>query len=144
MQSTASPLDQHVKNQHSHASIDATTSNYNNTPHLDRTSNDASIRGKGKGKARAEPHNIDLKSSHHYDDDDEILSSPQCDLLMDDEPDDQDDHTSSSATEEVDDEESSWCLICHTSPISDRTVLPQCLHSQFCFTCILRWIHIKR
>ncbi|SJX62673.1 uncharacterized protein SRS1_16570 [Sporisorium reilianum f. sp. reilianum] len=41
-------------------------------------------------------------------------------------------------------EDAAWCLICHTSPIDDRTVLPQCLHAQFCFACILRWIGIKR
>lgn len=43
---------------------------------------------------------------------------------------------------QCDDEE--WCLICHSSPILDRTVLPGCLHSQFCFRCILRWCGIAR
>ncbi|GAC94412.1 hypothetical protein PHSY_001983 [Pseudozyma hubeiensis SY62] len=43
-----------------------------------------------------------------------------------------------------DDDDDEWCLICHTTPIADRTFLPACLHSQFCFVCILRWIDIKR
>lgn len=34
------------------------------------------------------------------------------------------------------------CLICLGS-ISDRTVLPRCLHSSFCFVCILRWAALK-
>lgn len=36
------------------------------------------------------------------------------------------------------------CLICLTSPIEDRSILPQCLHSLFCFQCIVRWSSLKR
>lgn len=35
------------------------------------------------------------------------------------------------------------CLIC-LGDIQDRTVLPACQHSLFCFECILRWIAIHR
>lgn len=49
--------------------------------------------------------------------------------------------TPKPALDEQDDE---WCLICHSTPLSDRTVLPLCLHSQFCFSCIVRWCSIKR
>lgn len=47
-------------------------------------------------------------------------------------------------TESIDESGGEWCLICHSSPLSDRTVLPTCLHAQFCFGCILRWANIKR
>lgn len=55
-------------------------------------------------------------------------------------------HAASANGVEVDEDadDETWCLICHTTPIVDRTVLPRCLHSQFCFACILRWISIKR
>ncbi len=51
-----------------------------------------------------------------------------------------------SEQEEEDEPEDvdTWCLICHSTPIVDRTVLPNCLHSQFCFECIVRWCTIKR
>ncbi|KAF6767637.1 Zinc finger, RING/FYVE/PHD-type [Kalmanozyma brasiliensis GHG001] len=45
---------------------------------------------------------------------------------------------------ELEEDDATWCLICHSTPIVDRTVLPRCLHSQFCFQCILRWLSIKR
>ncbi|KAJ9480353.1 RING-type domain-containing protein [Pseudozyma hubeiensis] len=51
---------------------------------------------------------------------------------------------SSDPADDDDDDDDEWCLICHTHPIVDRTFLPACLHSQFCFVCILRWIDIKR
>ena len=58
------------------------------------------------------------------------------------------DHNSNAEQDEQDDwnddTTACWCLICHTSPICDATILPACLHSQFCFPCILRWISIKR
>ncbi|UZJ57437.1 hypothetical protein CBS101457_006757 [Exobasidium rhododendri] len=40
-------------------------------------------------------------------------------------------------------DEGESCLIC-LGEIIDRTVLPKCLHSLFCFDCILRWIGIHR
>ncbi|KAN0064097.1 hypothetical protein ACQY0O_003261 [Thecaphora frezii] len=38
---------------------------------------------------------------------------------------------------------SASCLICLGS-IQDRTVLPACQHSCFCFECIVRWAELKR
>lgn len=45
----------------------------------------------------------------------------------------------------VDDDEIS-CLICLASSqdVEDRAILPACLHSLFCFPCILRWSQLKR
>ncbi|GAK65195.1 uncharacterized protein PAN0_008c3412 [Moesziomyces antarcticus] len=48
----------------------------------------------------------------------------------------------SDASDTSTDDSSGWCLICH-SDVVDRTVLPRCLHSQFCFLCITRWCAIK-
>lgn len=35
------------------------------------------------------------------------------------------------------------CLICLTSPIADRSILPNCSHSLFCFRCIITWIQVS-
>lgn len=48
-----------------------------------------------------------------------------------------------NAREVDDEEEEESCLIC-LGEIIDRSVLPRCLHSLFCFDCILRWIGIHR
>ncbi|SPO26899.1 uncharacterized protein UTRI_10362_B [Ustilago trichophora] len=48
------------------------------------------------------------------------------------------------AEEDDNDDDEDHCLICHTSPFNDRTVLPHCLHSQFCLSCIVRWVQIRR
>lgn len=56
------------------------------------------------------------------------------------------DSVSSHAMTDVasEDDDEPWCLICLSTPIVDRTVLPTCSHSQFCFQCILRWADVKR
>ncbi|PWN17922.1 hypothetical protein BCV69DRAFT_315045 [Microstroma glucosiphilum] len=41
------------------------------------------------------------------------------------------------------DEPEESCLICLTSPIIDRSILPNCSHSLFCFRCILTWIQVS-
>lgn len=43
-----------------------------------------------------------------------------------------------------DGEEEECCMICLGSPMKDRTVLPNCGHSNFCFGCIYRWSHQSR
>lgn len=42
------------------------------------------------------------------------------------------------------DSEPDICLICLRSDIQDRSILPACLHSLFCFECILQWAQVKR
>lgn len=46
--------------------------------------------------------------------------------------------------DDSDDDGPPSCLICLSSRIVDRTLLPACSHSQFCFECILRWADVKR
>ncbi|KAN0062956.1 hypothetical protein ACQY0O_004778 [Thecaphora frezii] len=57
---------------------------------------------------------------------------------MEDERNDSDDDDNDD-----DDVASASCLICLGS-IQDRTVLPACQHSCFCFECIIRWAELKR
>ncbi|SAM83133.1 uncharacterized protein UBRO_20376 [Ustilago bromivora] len=52
-------------------------------------------------------------------------------------------HTYNEPFDREEGEGEEWCLICHSSGVWDRTVLPICLHSQFCFGCILRWSNMK-
>lgn len=49
-------------------------------------------------------------------------------------------------SEDEDADSSIGCLICLASPSSteDRAILPICLHSLFCFGCILKWTDLKR
>ncbi|CAO1626129.1 unnamed protein product [Sympodiomycopsis kandeliae] len=48
------------------------------------------------------------------------------------------------ATQDNDSDEPDLCLICLRSDIQDRSILPNCLHSLFCFECILQWSEQKR
>lgn len=154
MQSTVSRLDQHVNSERSHASLDTFTSTYNDTRNIDETrSNGQHASSKGKGKARAvadtdgdsgeapfsHPCGFCTGSSLHGG-----SETQSFDISSDSSATDTETEHEGEGGGEGQEEEPAWCLICHTSPISDRTVLPQCLHSQFCFACILRWIGIKR
>lgn len=54
------------------------------------------------------------------------------------------DESDGADADDADDSSHDLCLICLRSDIQDRSVLPTCLHSLFCFECILQWSEIKR
>lgn len=106
---------------------------------------------KGKGKARdtdpchpAFSFSSGRNGAHFSEDDDEHLNpNSSSDITKDSDAETMNtNRTDGEADAEQDDQP--WCLICHTTPIQDPTVLPKCLHSQFCFVCIVRWMSIKR
>ncbi|KIS66205.1 uncharacterized protein UMAG_05940 [Mycosarcoma maydis] len=100
-------------------------------------------KAKGKAKAQARAMQVDIgevafqcRSSERRD---QLIADHDGASTLDCK---QDDNTGGEHAPQADDDR--WCVICHTVPMVDAAVLPNCLHSQFCFSCIVRWSTIKR
>ncbi|SPO27245.1 uncharacterized protein UTRI_10362 [Ustilago trichophora] len=95
---------------------------------------------KGKGKTRAmdlhlrSPSTAASASYRAFSPDSDITTSAATAAAAINEKEEQEDNNN----------DNDHCLICHSFPLNDQTVLPNCLHSQFCFGCIVRWVQIRR